>query len=85
MPVNFSKYNRKLSEIVTYCKFDFRLNFTLDGGHLGHNLHYFDLVNQTCECFVLIVGVIRSLNIDKNSKIKLKLYHVFLVSYVLGT
>ena len=51
MPVKFSKYNRKLSDIVTKCEFDLRLNFVLNGGHLGHHLHYFNLVNQTCECF----------------------------------
>ena len=38
MPVKFSKYNQSYQEIVTYCKFDFRLNFALKGGHLGHHL-----------------------------------------------
>ena len=70
MQVKFSKYNRKLSEIVTNCKFDFRLNFALNGGHLGHHLHYFNLVNQTCECFILILCIIRPLNIDKKSRLK---------------
>ena len=70
MPVKFSKYNRKLLDIVTNCKFDFRLSFALNGGHLGHYLHYFNLVNQTCECFILTVYIIRPLNIDKNSKLK---------------
>ena len=65
MPVKFSKYNRKLSDIVANCEFDFRLNFALNGGHLGHHLHYFNLVNQTCECFILNVCIIRPLNIDK--------------------
>ena len=55
MPVKFSKYNRKLSEIITNCEIDFRLNFALNGDHLGHHLHYFNLVNQTVECFILIV------------------------------
>ena len=63
MPVKFSKYNRKLTEIVTHCEFDFRLNFALNGGRLGHNL-------QTCECFIFIVCIIRPLNIDKKSKLK---------------
>ena len=40
MPVKFSKYNQKLYDIVTNCEFDFRLNFTLNGGHLGHYLHF---------------------------------------------
>ena len=71
MPVNFSKYNRKLSDIVTNCEFDFRLSFALNGGHLGHHIHYFNLVNQTCECLVLIVCIVRPLNIDKKSKIKM--------------
>ena len=69
MTVKFSKYNRKPSEIVTNCKFDFRLNFVLNGGHLGRHLHFFNLVNQTCECFILIVCIIRPLNIDKKSKL----------------
>ena len=75
MPVKFSKYNRKLSDIVTNCEFDFRLNFALNGGHIGHHRYYFNLVNQTCECFILIVCIVRPLNIDKN-KIKM-LYRVF--------
>ena len=79
MQVKFSKYNSKLSQIVTNCKFDFRLNFALNGGHLGHHLHYFNLVNQTCECFILIVCIIRPLNIDKKSKLKCFI-SIFLVS-----
>ena len=67
MPVNISKYNPKLSEIVNKCEFEFRLNFALNGGHLGHHLHYFNLENQTCECFILIGCIIRPLNIDKKS------------------
>ena len=70
MPVKFSKYNRKLSDIVTNCEFDFRMNFALNGGHLGHHLHYFNLVNQTCKCFILIVCIIRPKNINKKSKLK---------------
>ena len=70
MPVKFSKYNQKLLEIVTNCKFDFRLNCALNGGHLGHHLHFFNLVNQTCECFILIVCIIWPLNIDKKAKLK---------------
>ena len=70
MPVKFSKYCRKLTEIVTNCKFDFRMNFALNDGHLGHHLHSFNFVNQTCECFILIVCIIRPLNIDKNAKLK---------------
>ena len=70
MTVKVCKYNRKQSEIVTNCEFDFRLNFALNGGHLGHHLHYFNLVNQTFECFILIVCIIRPLNIDKKSKLK---------------
>ena len=66
MPVKFSKYNRKLLEKVTDCKFDFRLNFALNGGHLGHHLHYFNLVNQTYECFILIVCIIMPLILDKS-------------------
>ena len=65
MPVKFSKYNRNLSKIVTSCESDFRLNFALNGSHLGHRLHY---VNQTFESFILIVCIIRPLNIDKKSK-----------------
>ena len=68
MPVKFSKHNRKLSDIVTNCEFDFRLNFALNGSHLGHHLHYFNLVNQSCECFILIVCIIMPLNIDKKSQ-----------------
>ena len=71
MPVKFSKYNRKLSEIVTNCELNFRLNFALNGGHLGHHFHSFNLVNQTCEFFILIVCIIRPLNIDKKVKIKM--------------
>ena len=70
MPVKFSKYNRKISDIVTNCEFDFSLNFALNGGHLGHHLNYFTLVNQTCECFILIVSIIKPLNIDKKSILK---------------
>ena len=70
MPVKFSEYNRKLSEIVTNCEFDFRLNFALNGGHLGHHLYNFNPVNQTCECFILIICIIRPLNMDKKSKLK---------------
>ena len=44
MPVIFSTYNRKLSEIVTKCELGFRLNFALNGGHIGH---YF--IIQPCE------------------------------------
>ena len=69
MPVKFSKYNQKLSEIVTHCEFDISLNSAINFGHLGHHLHYFKLVNQTYECFILIVGFIRPLNIDKKSKL----------------
>ena len=69
MPVKFSKYNRKLSEIVTNCEFDFKLNFALNGGHLGHHLHYCNLVNHTCECFILIVCIIRPLNNDIGSAV----------------
>ena len=39
MPVKFFKYNQKLSDIVTNCEFDLRLNFALNGGHLGHHLN----------------------------------------------
>ena len=70
MPVKFSEYNQKLSEIVTNCEFDFRLNFALNGGHLGHHLYNFNRVNQTCECFILIICIIRPLNIDEKSKLK---------------
>ena len=70
MSVKFSKYNRKLSNIVNNCEFDFRLHFALNGGHLRHHLHYFYLVNQTRECFILIVCIVRPLNIDKKSKLK---------------
>ena len=62
---NMPEYSRKLSEIATNCEFDFRLNFALNGGHLGHHLHYFNLVNLTCEYFILIVCIIRPLNLDK--------------------
>ena len=69
MPVKF-KCNQKLSDIVTNCELDFRLNFALNGGHLGHHLHYFNLVNQTGECLILIVCIIRPLNMGKKSKLK---------------
>ena len=68
MLVKFSKYNRKLLDIITNCEFDFRLNFALNSGHLGHLINHFKIVNQTCECFILIVCFIRPLNIDKKSK-----------------
>ena len=79
MQVKFSKYSRKLSEIVTNCEFDFMLKFALNGDHLGHHLHCFNLVNQTCECFILIVCIIRPLNINKKSKLKcfISNYQVF--------
>ena len=64
MPVKFSKYNQKLSDIVTNFEFDFRLNIALNGGHLGHHLYYFNLVNQTCERFILIICIVRPLNIE---------------------
>ena len=70
MLVKFSKYNQKLLDIIINCEFDFRLNFALSGGQLGHHLHYFKLVNQTCECFSLIVCIIRRQNIDDKSKLK---------------
>ena len=82
MPVKFSKHNRKLTEIVTNCEFDFRFIFALNDGHLGYHLHYFNLVDQTCECFILIVCIIRPLKLIKSQKM---LYIEFLVSYVLGT
>ena len=50
MPFKFSKYNRKLSEIVNNYEFDFLKNFALNGGHLGHHLHYFNLVNDNFNC-----------------------------------
>ena len=49
----------------------FQVDTALNGGHLGHHLHYFNLVNQTCECFILIVCIIWPLNINKKSKLKL--------------
>ena len=67
---NFQNTTEKYQKIVTNCEFDLRLNFALNGGHLGHHLWYLDLVNQTCECFILIVCIIRPLNIDKMSKSK---------------
>ena len=63
MPFKFSKYNQKLSNIVTNCEFDFSLKFALNGSHLGHHLPYFSLVYKTCECFILSVCNIRPLNI----------------------
>ena len=69
MPVKF-KCNQKLSAIVTNCELDLRLNFALNGGHLGHHLHYFNLVNQTREWLILIVCIIRPLNMGKKSKLK---------------
>ena len=68
MLVKFSRYNWNCQKIVTNCKFDFRLNFALNGGHLGHHHKNFNLVNQTCECFILIVCCIWPL--DKKSKLK---------------
>ena len=58
MPVKFSRYR------YSYCELDFRLNLALNGGHLGHYLHDFNLVNHSCECFILLVCIIRPLNID---------------------
>ena len=61
-------------------------NFALNGGHIGQNLHYFNLVNQTCECFILIVCIIRPLNIDKKSKEALAIRRVFsLVDMITNT
>ena len=40
------------------------LNFAFNGGQLGHHLDHFNLVNQTCECFILIVCIIMPLNIN---------------------
>ena len=48
----------------------FQVEFCFNGGHLGHDLQYFNLVNKTCECFMLIVCIIRPLNIDEKSKLK---------------
>ena len=35
---NFPNTTENCQKIVTNCKFDFRLNFALNGGHLGHHL-----------------------------------------------
>ena len=35
---NFPNTTENYLKIVTYCEFDFRLNFALNGGHLGHHL-----------------------------------------------
>ena len=68
MPVKFSKYNRKLSDIVTNCKFDFRLNFALMAAILDTNFTISTLrikaVNASVAC------IIRPLNIDEKSKVK---------------
>ena len=38
MPVKFSNTTENYQKIVTYCEFDFMLNFALNGGQLGHHL-----------------------------------------------
>ena len=67
---NFPNTTKSYQKIVTNCELDFRLNFALNGGHLGNHLLYVNLVKQACECFILIVSIIRPLNIYKKSKLK---------------